>query len=499
MLFLIALFLAFGFAILFDKPLKKYPYVFYVVAVILTVSSIILAGTDTHSLPEFVNNYIIGLFTRGAFATALWYVVMFTGALPNGSESIKKLMPIRSELSIFTAILTLGHNIGFGQTYFVRFFTDSARMSGNQKIASILSISMLVIMIPLTVMSFPVIRKKMNPKLWKKLQRTAYIFYAMIYIHVLVLYYPMSKAGRDGIFFNILVYSVAFIGYAVMRIRKYIVIRKKPQNKIILNIASAVIFLSAVTGVLISCRKDIPEKISDSEIIHSIVTTITTTAVSSESTSLITSSADAITTVTTSSTITTALQTDSATDNTTTDTTETTVIDETSGTSETTSATETTETVETIVTTTETPETEENTENNIYNEVNTEVSESETEHIPVWEEDTQPEETHEESQAQHSEPETEPVYIYRNGTYSASAYGYDGDVYADVTIENDVIISISAHTEESDDWYFCSAQDSVISQIISAQNTNVDAVSGATYSSKAIMEAVRKALESAKN
>ena len=62
-----------------------------------------------------------------------------------------------------------------------------------------------------------------------------------------------------------------------------------------------------------------------------------------------------------------------------------------------------------------------------------------------------------------------------------------------------MIISISARTEESDEWYFNSAQDSVISQIISAQNTDVDAVSGATYSSEAIMKAVREAMKSAEN
>lgn len=477
MLFLIALVLAFGFAFLCGRPLKKYPFVFYVSAVIITVAGIVLSGTNLHSVPQLVNTYIIGLLTRGAFATALWYVVMFTGALPNGSAPIKKLMPVRSELSIFTAILTLCHNIGFGRTYFVRLFTDSERMSSNQKTAGILSIAMLVIMIPLTVMSFPAVRKKMNAKLWKKLQRTAYLFYAMIYLHVLVLYYPMAKAGREGIFFNILVYSIAFIGYAVMRVRKHIVIKMKPENKILPDIMSAVIFLSAVSGVLVSCGKDVPEKTSYSGSTHSITTSAT--VVSSEITTTETTgtSVDIATTATTTTTAT--LQTDSGTDTTdsvTTDTTDTTMeITETSVTTETTETEETTETTTTAI---------------IYE------NETEEEFIP-------PEESYEEHQEENNEPseepETEKSYIYRNGTYSASAYGYDGDVYVDVTIENDVIISISARTEESDEWYFNSAQDSVISQIISAQNTDVDAVSGATYSSEAIMKAVREAMKSAEN
>ncbi|MDE5564459.1 MAG: FMN-binding protein, partial [Oscillospiraceae bacterium] len=97
------------------------------------------------------------------------------------------------------------------------------------------------------------------------------------------------------------------------------------------------------------------------------------------------------------------------------------------------------------------------------------------------------------------EPEPEPVYMYRNGVYSTSAYGYDGDVFVDVTIENDVIISITARTEESDPWYFERAEGSVIAQILASQDTSVDAVSGATYSSNAIMSAVQQALNAARN
>ena len=345
---------------------------------------------NLHSVPQLVNTYIIGLLTRGAFATALWYVIMFTGALPNGSAPIKKLMPIRSELSIFTAILTLCHNIGFGRTYFVRLFTDSERMSSNQKTAGILSIAMLVIMIPLTVMSFPAVRKKMNAKLWKKLQRTAYLFYAMIYLHVLVLYYPMAKAGREGIFFNILVYSIAFIGYAVMRVRKHIVIKMKPENKILPDIMSAVIFLSAVSGVLVSCGKDVPEKTSYSGSTHIITTSAT--VVSSEITKTETTGTSADISTTTATTTTTAtVQTDSGTDTTdsvTTDTTDT-----------------TTETTETSITT-ETTETEETTETTTAITVIYE-NEPEEEIIPPEESyEQQPEENNEPSEEPETQPET---------------------------------------------------------------------------------------------
>ncbi|MGN0677491.1 MAG: FMN-binding protein, partial [Ruminococcus sp.] len=92
----------------------------------------------------------------------------------------------------------------------------------------------------------------------------------------------------------------------------------------------------------------------------------------------------------------------------------------------------------------------------------------------------------------------EPQYIYNNGTFSASSYGYDGEVYITITIENDVITSITGYTDESDSWYYESASGQIIPSILNTQDTYADVYSGATYSSNAIMDAVRTALESAK-
>lgn len=449
MLFLIALVLAGAFAVLCGKPLKKHPYVFYVIAVLLSVGSVAVSALNMRDMPVFLNQYVIPLFTRGALATAFWCIVMWTGALPNGSAPIRKLMPIRGELSIFAAILTLGHNIGFGQIYFVQLFTNAGSMSASHLTASILTIIMLAIMLLLTVMSFPQVRRKMPAKLWKKLQRTAYLFYALIYTHVLVLYYPMAKAGRAGMLFNILVYSIVFIGYAVCRVRKQVILRKKPETKALLNGICSVVFPSlvgvAVLGAGASQKTDnaISEHITET-------TEAAVTAVSTEAVSVIE--------------------------------TETSVpaVSETETNTE--SSTEDTESTETA--------TEESSEETEAPEETVPPEDIPEEYVPPEEvvpppvEDVQPE-----------PPPAEPEYMYHNGTYSASAYGYDGEVFVEVTIENDVITAITARTEESDPWYFESARDSVIAQILAGQNTDVDAVSGATYSSDAIMSAVRQALD----
>lgn len=483
MLFLIALILAVGFALLCGKALKKYPYIFYAAAVIVTVVTSILAVSDLRSVPVFVNTYIIGLFTRGAFATALWCVVMWTGAMPNGSVPIKKLMPVRGELSIFAAILTLGHNIGFGRTYLVRLFTDSGRMSTNQITASILTIIMLLIMIPLTVMSFPQVRKKMNAKLWKKIQRTAYIFYGLIYIHVMTLCVPMAKAGREGYLFSILVYSVVFIGYGVCRVRKWFIVCKKPENCTTLNTIciAAFVILVAAAGFISKGSSQNTNRPAEKTV--NVVSDVVTTAVSKTSS------------VTTTSAVTTAVTANTSTNSSTAVSTAVTTITQL--------ATDNEEAVQSDEENVSQDELAGDEEQDKQEEQPQQAQQTQQAKQPQQSQQSQQQSQQSQQSQQEVKPQPteppEPSYIYKNGTYSASAYGYDGEVHVSVTIENDIITAISGYTDESDSWYFESAQGSVISQILSSQSTSVDAYAGATYSSNAIMSAVQTALDSARN
>ncbi|MDE6777577.1 MAG: FMN-binding protein, partial [Oscillospiraceae bacterium] len=98
-----------------------------------------------------------------------------------------------------------------------------------------------------------------------------------------------------------------------------------------------------------------------------------------------------------------------------------------------------------------------------------------------------------------TEPEPEiSNTIYHDGTYTAEAFGYDSMVTVTIIIENDIIIDITATCDESDMYYFEEAYPIVKSRILDSQNATVDAVSGSTYSSNAIMNGVQKALDSAR-
>ena len=88
---------------------------------------------------------------------------------------------------------------------------------------------------------------------------------------------------------------------------------------------------------------------------------------------------------------------------------------------------------------------------------------------------------------------------YQNGTFTGTGEGYYGKVTVSVTISDDVITSIHVDSYIDDDDYFGDAQSAVIPAILSTQSPDVSAVSGATYSSKGIMAAVREALAKAEN
>ena len=89
--------------------------------------------------------------------------------------------------------------------------------------------------------------------------------------------------------------------------------------------------------------------------------------------------------------------------------------------------------------------------------------------------------------------------IYQDGEWIGSALGYNDDITVLVTIENSIITDIIVLESSDDKPYFDWAKDEIPSKIISAQSTEVDTVSGATFSSKVILKAVNNALEKAKN
>ena len=84
----------------------------------------------------------------------------------------------------------------------------------------------------------------------------------------------------------------------------------------------------------------------------------------------------------------------------------------------------------------------------------------------------------------------------KDGTYTGSARGFKGNIGVSVTIKDGKIASVDITTNEDDQAYFNSAL-GVINKMIGKQSGTVDSISGATYSSVGIMNAVNDAINKA--
>lgn len=88
---------------------------------------------------------------------------------------------------------------------------------------------------------------------------------------------------------------------------------------------------------------------------------------------------------------------------------------------------------------------------------------------------------------------------YKAGTYTASAKGYGGDVTVTVTVDKTKITAVSAEGPDETDGIGTKALAELPDMILAGQSSKVDGVAGATVTSKAITEALEKALEAAKD
>lgn len=221
MLLIISLIIVALFIYFLKDSLKKYANIFYIGVAVISIAVFLL---EFLSMPLFVKNNILGIFAKGSLGTAMFVAVMYAGALPKGSKLIAPLMKIRGELSITAAILVLCHNFTYGMTYFRMLFTKTSLLSATQLAAAVISLV-------LTVTSFPSVRKKMQAKKWKQLQRTAYVFYGLMYVHIMLINIPYARLGLGMYIANVVIYSIVFLGYAAMRIAKAVSVKAARAGK----------------------------------------------------------------------------------------------------------------------------------------------------------------------------------------------------------------------------------------------------------------------------
>lgn len=102
-----------------------------------------------------------------------------------------------------------------------------------------------------------------------------------------------------------------------------------------------------------------------------------------------------------------------------------------------------------------------------------------------------------EAEGSQSAGEAAALGPYQDGSYTASAQGFGGDVTVTVTIQGGYISDITVDDASGEDAAYFSMAEDILDDIMSAQSAEVDTVSGATFSSTGLKNAVAAALEEA--
>ncbi|WP_080801202.1 ferric reductase-like transmembrane domain-containing protein [Arabiibacter massiliensis] len=211
---------AVAFAFACKRPIKACPLAFYALAIVLDVAFVV--GTYV-GLPPLVYDILFLTLHKCTLATALFAVVMYIGVFQRDSRVATYLRPIRAELSIIAWLLSLGHMAFYLSSYLTSL--SSGLPQTNVAVSLGVALALLALLVVLGVTSFNVVKKRMAKETWKRVQKLAYPFWALVYVHLLLLLLPSALLGGAPAQTGVAVYSVVFLGYAVLRVRRAVIDR----------------------------------------------------------------------------------------------------------------------------------------------------------------------------------------------------------------------------------------------------------------------------------
>jgi DMSO/TMAO reductase YedYZ heme-binding membrane subunit len=210
------------FALACRQPLKLAPWAFYLLAVAIAVATVWLVY---NSQPNPVLRAVVFAVQKGHVGFAFFAVVMFIGVSAPGSRLRLWLAPVRAELSIIAAILICAHLT----PYLANYLSLAASLLSLRLpiiLSLVIALAMLVLLIPLAVTSVAAVKKRMDAVRWKRLQRLAYVFFALVYFHMLGYLVLPALNGSSVAALNLGVYTLVFAAYVILRIARALRDRK---------------------------------------------------------------------------------------------------------------------------------------------------------------------------------------------------------------------------------------------------------------------------------
>lgn len=202
------------FAIAFSDLVKKMPQLFYLLAALIC-----LLYFETAWLSPAARSLLSPLIQQGFEAYSLFAIVMFTGCLNADNWLGKRLRSCRGELAVVACILIAGHATHYMGAY-VPLVLGGLLPKGNVFASFCLSVVLLLLTLLLGITSLRGVRKRMKACSWKKVQLLAYPFFALMYLHIVIMLAPSALSGGAETAMRLVVYSFVAALYVVLRARK---------------------------------------------------------------------------------------------------------------------------------------------------------------------------------------------------------------------------------------------------------------------------------------
>lgn len=205
-----------AFVALFRNAIKARPSAFYVLAAATACFGVYFTY---HPVADGFVRAAAFAIQKGQVGFAFLVIVMFAGSFRDGSAVRKALQPIRGELSIVAAILMTAHIVPYVASY--------AGMAGALSslkptvIASLgIAAVVLVLLAVLSVTSVQVVKRAMKANSWKRVQWLAYVFFALVFFHMLGYMMVPVAAGSPNALAALAFYVIVYVSYAVARVRR---------------------------------------------------------------------------------------------------------------------------------------------------------------------------------------------------------------------------------------------------------------------------------------
>lgn len=219
MLTVISTALAILFVFVFKKAIRRAPWVFYVLAIAVDAFVLVSPQLD---LPVWVRETVVLANVRCLFAFGLLIIVMYTGVLRDGSRLKHWLLPIRSELSIIATILAASHVVRYLGVYSPRVLSSPVAMENGIVLSFCVAVVLTCLFVVLGVTSFGLVKRAMGARRWKLIQRLAYPFFALVYVHVLLVLARSALSGGTSARVSVVLYGCILVVYAILRIRRFL-------------------------------------------------------------------------------------------------------------------------------------------------------------------------------------------------------------------------------------------------------------------------------------